>query len=271
MTYVLDNLSPTVLAEAIEQNGVHCCLAWTGWPKLEIGKNDQMAWTLSDIPFPFFNNVFNARLTASDIDKAVDDVVNKFRERNVPAFWWTGPTTKPHDLGRYLLAKGFQHAFEAPAMAVDLHAIADSLPVPSAFAVDEVTDESLLREWCSVMTPVYEFPDFAAKAWFKMLRSLGLAPHKPLRHFLGRLDGTPVATASLYIGSGVAGISSVATVPEFRRQGIATAITTIALREARRAGYHIGTLFSSPEGEGVYKKIGFKEYARGNCYLWPNE
>ncbi len=264
----LTDLSPDVLSAAIERNGVECCLSWAGWPEMELGRNDHSVWTITDVPFPFFNNVFNARLPETDIDSAIEKAIDRFRQRKVPAFWWTGPATRPTDLGKHLERAGLEHGFQAPAMALDLDVMDEATSPPSGFSVEEVVDEAGLRDWCDVMTPIYQFPDFAAEPWFKMLASLGLGPDKPLRHFLARLDGKPVATASLYFGAGVAGISSVGTLPDHRHRGIGTALTVAALREAKRAGYRVGVLFSSVMGERMYKRIAFREYGQGNCYVW---
>ncbi|MHB8901726.1 MAG: GNAT family N-acetyltransferase [Thermoguttaceae bacterium] len=262
-------LSPDALAALIEQCGLECFVAWAAWPEIELGRDDGMAWTISDIPFPFFNNVFSARLQPQEVSSAIDAVVDRLGCRKVPGFWWIGPGTFPPDLGRHLEAAGFEHVVSAPAMAVDLAAVNEILPpCPAALTIEEVVDSAGLRAWCSVMTPVYQFPDFAAEAWFRMLASLGLGPERPFRHFLARLEGKPVATASLYRGAEAAGISNVATLPGHRRRGIGTALTVAVLREARRTGCRIATLFSSVMGRPVYQRIGLRHYATGDCYLW---
>lgn len=266
---VLTDATDEQLALAVEANGVECCLTWAAWPGMERRDDEFLTTTMTDVPFPFFNNVFRPNIPDSKVDEVVERVLKLARKRNVPMFWWTGPTTKPEDLGERLLQKGFEHGFEAPAMAVDLrHMNSHHGEVPRSFVIQEVTDEELLKDWCDVMAPVYEFPDFAAKPWFEMLAHLGLGADQPLRHFIGYLDKQPVASASLYLDSSVGGISSVATHPDFRRQGFATAITLVSLEEARRLGYRYGVLFSSPMGLGVYNKIGFREFGKGNCYVW---
>jgi ribosomal protein S18 acetylase RimI-like enzyme len=268
MPFILTDFSPNAVAAAIERNGIECCLSWASWPEMELHRSDQMVWTLTDVPFPFFNNVFNANLDGLDIDSAIEETIDRFRCRNVPAFWWTGPATRPADLGKHLQRAGLEHAFQAPAMAVDLHKMNQATSPPGGLTIEKITDEAGLRDWCHVMTPLYQFPDFAAKPWFRMLASLGLGPAQPLCHFLARLDGAPVATASLYLGAGVAGISSVGTLPDHRHRGIGTALTVAAFQEAKPAGYRIGTLFSSVMGRRMYQRIGFQQYAQGHCYVW---
>ncbi|MFQ6028675.1 MAG: GNAT family N-acetyltransferase, partial [Dehalococcoidia bacterium] len=185
--------------------------------------------------------------------------------------WWTGASLQPANLGEYLEAAGFSHACGAPAMAVEIENMNESLPAPANLVTEEVTDEDTLRTWNEVYTEVFEYPDFTREPWFRMLASLGLGPEQQWRHFLARLEGKPVATASLFLWAGVAGIADVTTLPEARRQGVGTEITLALLREARRLGYRVGTLFASEMGLPVYRQIGFRPYFRGNCYIWTPE
>ena len=267
MSEILTDVCSADVPLAIERNGVDCCLAWGEWAGMELGREEHLVWTLTDVPFAFFNNVFNARLPEGGIESAIAEATDRFRRRGVPAFWWTGPASEPDDLGRYLKAAGYQHGFQAAAMAVDLDGVKDT-ESPAGLLIEEVLDRSALQQWCDVMAPVYEFPDFAREPWLEMLFAVGLGRERPLRHFAARLDGRVVATASLYFGAGVAGISSVATLPDYRRRGIGTAITVALVEESRRAGYRVGTLFASPMGKPMYERIGFRQYSEGNCYVW---
>jgi predicted acetyltransferase len=72
----------------------------------------------------------------------------------------------------------------------------------------------------------------------------------------------------LFFEAGAAGLYGVGTIPEARCQGIGTAMTMVALNEAKTAGYHIVTLHASPLGQGIYRRIGFNEYCILSRYKW---
>jgi GNAT superfamily N-acetyltransferase len=264
----ITDISSVDMAKAIEANGVSCCKYWANWPDMELHEEENRLWLITDHNFPFFNNIFWARIDTDKINDGIGEALSPFTAKGVAMLWWTGPTTQPPDLGKNLLSYGFEHVFEAPAMALDLNSLKEEQPTIPDLTIEEILDKKDLKTWCDIMTFVYDFPDFAHEPWFEMLASLGLGPDKPFRHYLARVEGKPVATASVFFGAGLAGLSSVATLPEYRKQGIGTAITLEPLLEARRSGYRIGALFSSEMALDMYREIGFKEYARGNCYIW---
>ena len=100
---------------------------------------------------------------------------------------------------------------------------------------------------------------------------MGFGEGHQWRHYLGRIYGKSVASSSVFFGAGVAGIYMVGTLPEARRKGIGTALTLQPLIEARSEGYQLGILHSSPDGYGVYKRLGFKEYCKIRRFVWTNE
>jgi ribosomal protein S18 acetylase RimI-like enzyme len=101
--------------------------------------------------------------------------------------------------------------------------------------------------------------------------AVGFDRNRPLIHYLGWLNGKPVATASLVLGGGVAGIYNVMTIPEVQRQGIGSLMTAVPLQEARAMGYRIGVLQSTKMGINLYRRLGFQEYGSFRIYLWPQQ
>jgi ribosomal protein S18 acetylase RimI-like enzyme len=78
-----------------------------------------------------------------------------------------------------------------------------------------------------------------------------------VRHYLGWLNGEPVATTSLVLAGDLAGIWNVGTLHEYRRQGAAAGLVRRAIADAIEAGYERSMLLSSPEGYRLYERLGY--------------
>jgi GNAT superfamily N-acetyltransferase len=263
---ILQNRSSAAVAPAIEAN---LSLLWRSYSRLpgaELYDHPDLFWVATDVPFPPFNGVVHARLQPPTIVPTITSTLQHFARHHVPMLWLVGPSTQPSDLGTHLIGHGLTHMADDPGMAIDLHTLPMDLPLPTGFTSESVDDIGTLRTWC-------EFTDQAVltEALFAWGQTLGFAPDREIVHFLGRLDGRPVATATLVLGAGVAGIYNVMSVPDVQRRGIGALMTVRPLELARARGYRVGILQSSKMGYPLYRRLGFQEYCRIAIYLWPGE
>lgn len=175
--------------------------------------------------------------------------------------WWIGPSTQPSDLGRILSDRGL-HLSANPGMAADLDLLPDCFATPNDILIKRVEQEAELDTFCRVVCDVFGMPDFVADAFFDLFLHLGF--DAPLINYIASIDNQVVATSSVFLGAGVAGLYNVAVVESARRKGIGAAMTALPLLEARAAGYRVSTLEASESGFDVYRRLGFQEY----CKLW---
>jgi GNAT superfamily N-acetyltransferase len=115
-------------------------------------------------------------------------------------------------------------------------------------SIREVSDYDMFGTWVSTWTKGWGHAQELGKAYFDTAAHFAIGPDVVCPHFLAYLHGVPVATATLFLRAGVAGIYQVATLPEVRRQGIGAAITRVPLLHARDRGAQTSILFSSPLG-----------------------
>ena len=273
MSEVLGDFSIPTVVGAIEANPVEywrfCC---THLPDTELYDGPDMTWFVTDIPFAQFNQVILTRLPTDGIDARIDETLAHFKARKVPMLWSAGPSVRPTDLGAYLETHGLANAGAMTGMAVDLLALREDAPMPSGLVIERVSDVEILERWRHAYTAGFGMPDFAGRAFFEMYASIGFGDGVPFRHYVGAIRGEPVASSTLFLGAGVAGIFHVGTVPEARRKGIGAIMTLAPLRHARAKGYRIGTLYGpSAMGLNVYRQLGFQEYYKVTQYLWAGE
>jgi len=151
---------------------------------------------------------------------------------------------------------------------VDLSALPEKASIPEELEIEQVRDEESLAAWKGTLAQGFGEGPVEAEWVGEMYRRLGLGDDGPWRHYLGRLGSEPVATSTLFLGAGVAGIYFVSTIERARRRGIGAALTLAPLQEAREMGYRLGVLGASPIGYPVYRRLGFREYCRICLYEW---
>jgi ribosomal protein S18 acetylase RimI-like enzyme len=77
--------------------------------------------------------------------------------------------------------------------------------------------------------------------------------------WVGYVDGEPVSTAAAVMGGEAVGIYNVATMPEHRRHGYGETVMRHAVVEAqRRYGIEQAVLQSTPAGQRLYERMGFR-------------
>lgn len=257
------------MAAAIEANLCSLFLQLKAWPRVELYDHSACCWTLSHLPFPLFNSVVGARFDADRADAAIEARIRDCADRNVPMLWWTGPSTTPSDLGERLERRGFLLE-PALGMAGDARHIA-AQPSPLVIDVEPVCDQARLATWSTVLCHAFGAPPTFGEAFADLASAIGLGRSSPFRHFLGWLDGEPVATCSLFLGAGVAGIYDVGTLPERRNRGVGAAITRAAIAEAVADGYRMVILHSSTLGRNMYRGVGFEAVCPIGQYVWAPE
>jgi len=272
MTEIMTDMSDSSLTAAVEANLFGTWSAMKAAPQVEVYDGQDMIRYTSGVPFPLMNGVLRARFEPATADEQIEEALTHFRSRNLPMIWWTGPATKPGDLGARLEAHGLVHDEpETPGMALDLLTLNEDMPIPSGITIEPINDIETYRTYGEVLVAGFGMPDFVGQAFVDILASAGFSKNAPWRAYLGCLDDKPIATSLLSLVGGVAGIYNVATLAEARGTGIGAAMTLAPLREARQMGYRAGILQSSTLGVNVYRRLGFRECCKIGHYIWMPE
>ena len=102
---------------------------------------------------------------------------------------------------------------------------------------------------------------------FEVNRSfLSGAEHDPdARIYVAFLDGIAVGCAETSLADGLLGVFGVATIPEARRRGVGSAVTSFAIHD-RRDEADAAILDSSDVGHGAYERLGFRDVAVGEIW-----
>ncbi len=238
-------------------------------PGGELHETSRFTWFTSDFTTaPWFNQVMLTNVDAGEADAAIDERLAFFAERGRPMLWHVIPASRPADLSARLLSRGF-HAVGSrlTMMTIELADLPNAEP-PAGLEIECVSDEAGLERWFSGYIAGFAMAPEAARPFLDIYRGFGYCGDSPFRHYAGLLNGQAVASATLFVGAGVASVWHVGTAPAARRLGIGSAMTLAALNDGRRLGHRSGVLQASDDGVSIYRKLGFREYGQALQYRW---
>jgi GNAT superfamily N-acetyltransferase len=258
MAHVLRDPSDDAVLDAIDLNWRANCMAFGLAPTTTVHDDAEMFWYVTGLPSSGFNSIMYANLPPDRIEQAVQLLYALREQHGVPIGWLVGPSSRPRDLGERLLTSGLRHGIDLTPMTRSVAGLPAAAPVPG-LTVERVETQADYEAWVVAEHYGFEAEGSPDQGLATVRRAIGIGHGFPLHHFLGRLDGAPVATASLLLAGGIAGIHDVSVVPEARGRGIGTAITLTALQAARSLGYEVAFLQPSAMGRPIYERIGFRQ------------
>jgi GNAT superfamily N-acetyltransferase len=179
---------------------------------------------------------------ADRIRQSRSNTVIRFVEKS-SSYWWAGQAA----------ALGFARASAVPVMARSLRRARPKLPLAPEITVRKVEDEPAYREAFEVVHGVYGGTQSITRFF---------NPQGPVQLYTGYWASTPAASSTLWPFAGVAGIYSVATLPEYRRRGLALATLQRQLDDAQASGYDLAILRTSDELIPFYGQLGFELVGR---------
>lgn len=216
---------------------------------------------LADI---WYNQAYDFMFEPEGIDKAIKAVEEIHHEQDrVPCFY-VHPYCTPSNLGQILRSQDYAVADEELWMF--FRGEPERLPeVSSPVGITTVRDRETLDKFTHVYRLGLPGPEVEMYIQSIVDSYYYQASAAPITHYVAEYDHQPAAMMSVHLLGDYAGVYNIATVPEFRRRGLAGMLLRRLVLDAQKAGAkHI---FLQTEGEGVGKKVfermGFRtEYVR---------
>ena len=207
-------------------------------------EEDDVSWVIAKPSWPNF--IFSPCFDPQQVDERLDEIMDAIRDFVAPPVIKLSVSSKPDNLKKRLIKKDFEPFLSRPAMAADLSECKFDSHKSEGVSIEVVDAIEKLTQWCQV----------GSGFEFSLYERLLSEPN--LRLYSGSLGGKVVGRSMMFYSSGVAGLYNVMVLPEFRNQGIRTALTIAPLLDALERGFQISTLQASSMGEPIYRKIGFE-------------
>lgn len=221
--------------------------------------DDDSVWSNSAIP-----KSANAEYEADDIEGLIDAFVSRGRTPRLEYIAEFAPA-----LASALERSGFVLEETAPLMISTNDTFKPAATVPQLqirIITDHADPVAAMQSVVTIQRRSFGKAD-AIAATVEEAESTAKRFHANL-FFLAELDGVPVGTGSLQLPyEGIAEVAGIATLTEFRRRGIASALTSAIAQHAFDMG--LDTLFIMAADQNVrriYARLGFEDCGKVLVY-----
>ncbi|HVC31677.1 MAG TPA: GNAT family N-acetyltransferase [Steroidobacteraceae bacterium] len=162
-------------------------------------------------------------------------------------------------------AAGLRPGIEPGMLLAPLAGEPNSVP---GLTIQVVRDVETLRVYNDTMTA-----GFGGTPWATPEAVADAAPLRvrDMMHYLGLMDGVPVATSARLSSHRIAGVVNVSTIPAYRRRGIGEAMTWRAALDGREEGCAASYLQASELGLPVYRRMGYRAVTTHRIWHVPRE
>lgn len=227
---------------------------------IPIHREDGLSWIAGQQPgYP--RAIFETRLKKRDVQKRIDDVAGKMRAGILPDIWCETPTTRPQGLDLELGRNGFEVAWPATGMVLDLKKLSPQPDRASGYDFLPLTDGARIAEWSRmVVTELFQTGDEMAAGYAAYIARIW--HDRRFQLFAAMQDDTLVGTALLFMKEDPAWMGYVAVAEDHRRRGLGAQLAWMAAARAKDRGMTTLALHASDLGESVYSRLGFKPVSR---------
>jgi GNAT superfamily N-acetyltransferase len=228
--------------------------------------------TSSGLQVPLLNLALGCNFSPGTSEKIIDheiELVKKFfARRAVPWAWWIGPHVRPADIGQRLERHGLRP--DSRLLPALITSLPSQLPAAnSAARVWQASSMADLEAASTIRRIAFNFPYATALHYFETMAEDWLK-NPCARLFLACLgDGDPAAIGAMIVRAGMPGVYVMATLPEWSRRGLGSAILAHILNEAAAEGHRFISLTASKYGYPLYRRFGFEHIFDYTVYRLP--
>jgi ribosomal protein S18 acetylase RimI-like enzyme len=210
-------------------------------------------------PSPWPCGIFDTNLGTNNIKENIASVKEQIKRRIAPKIWMTGPSMRPSNLDEQLLKCGFVKQDELTGMALEFPKLKSDFQRTDGLDVQIVTDEKNLRDWAKVVeSSLFDSQQTNPSSLYDLMTTVLTCDMVTL--FIGYVENWAVASSTLFVSNGIAGIYHVATAPSYRNKGIGRSMTLAPLSQAKEMGARFAVVQATQLGKGLFKSLGFSEY-----------
>jgi ribosomal protein S18 acetylase RimI-like enzyme len=208
--------------------------------------------------------IYEVHLQAETAEARVDAIIAAMRARALPSGIMLTPGSTPTDLADILVRKRFVPDETGLCMAVQLPSPGVPLRNGERIRTAVVEDAEALTHWAGIINVALVGEEIMSREQFSDVHAL-----PGTRFFLAYHDGIPAAAAMTNQDRELVNVDTVATLEAYRGNGLGSAVTAAALRDATARGGKVAALRSRADAASLYRRLGFSELGPWACFYWP--
>jgi GNAT superfamily N-acetyltransferase len=213
------------------------------------------------------NLVLFSRFGDDSADRAIQDQITFYKQKNLPFEWKVFDHDSPPDLRARLVVQGFKPRDRDVIMVMNVRDAQARLLRPPHFEVRRLTNSVQLSELTALLQEVYGI-DFGY---------LGKILADDMRYrpyyssiFMACVDNEPAGVGWIQYParSQFASLWGGTVLPRFRGRGLYRALLATRLQEAIRRGYGLLTIEAPKSVRGLAENLGFEFLTYAHSCMW---
>lgn len=241
-------------------------------PSAHFEKINTVYRSLTGIPHPYNNAVIGAPDSKHNWDHFINQQLDYFKKSKIPFVWYVDENSNQEFIEK-LKSRNFKDIGIFQGVIGSLNYPIPSPEIPNDCQLERVENEKALYEFNELVCAVFEISG-VSKEMYKNVLWRAMQGNKPtMSHWIARKESKVVATVSTLIQNEIVSFWNGATIPEFRRKGLSTALRCLALKDSTAKGCQTGASYLMAEGLalGICKKLGYKAKWRFHAFIAPFE
>ena len=220
------------------------------------------------LPSATYNHATRVRVAESEADTLIADVIKYYQSLHVRASFMLYPTTLPISFADNLLKAHFELIDEEDTMVFKGEKLNNKINPDVQIA--QISGDQL-GTWTRVLMRGYGLPESYQGAVQEMFARV--SHHEGSTFYQAYFHDNPVGSCLLYRLNDTATIYTVATIPEFTRKGVATALINRAVADSSKFECDMLYLLVEKESETerLYEKLGFERVFMRRLYEFHSE
>lgn len=209
----------------------------------------------SGLPCDTFNTIHvRGAFNSAELEVALQT----FQSKRFPYCLWISQEFVNDSTSQYLEKAGLQCQAEEAGMILDLTTY-EPISSDKHPNIRQATSPEMIREFSQVIANNWTPPDLEVIHFYEKTTPQFLNLKERVSLLSYYQEGAAVATVEVFASNEqVIGIHGLATLEDTRGQGIGSALMTKVLNDAKAKGYQRAVLLATPDGTGIYQKLGFQ-------------